>query len=55
MSSEYDADYVAHLLDDAAEYNLTWEVVMSALQYMKQDPTASEFDAIVYGYNEWVK
>jgi hypothetical protein len=39
----------------AKEYNLEVEVVWSALQAMKADPTQTVEEAIQEGLNEWMK
>lgn len=46
---------IQQLIELSDEYGLTTEVVYSALQYMKEDPTLSIEEAITHGYNEWVK
>lgn len=42
-------------LDQAQQYGLTTEVVYSALTYLKQHPTMSVEDAILFGLEDWVK
>lgn len=42
-------------IKDAAVHGLEVEVVTFALLAMQADPTLSVSDAIISGYNEWVK
>ena len=48
-------DIVEHVLRDAEDFGLTAEVVTWALKYMKENPRLDISDAIVLGYEEWVK
>lgn len=47
--------YIANVLEWSQEYNMVPEVIWSALQAMKQDPSISIQEAMLYGYNEWIK
>lgn len=55
MDITYEMNMIEQMLDEANEYGLLTEVVLYSLKAMKEDPKISEFDAIVFGYNEWVK
>jgi len=50
-----DIHYIDSLLDEAAEFGLMSEVVLTALQSMKQNPNLTIQQAIQIGYDEWVK
>lgn len=52
---QYDIMFIESLLDEAVEFDLVPEVVFYALTAMKENPSLSETDAIVIGYNEWIK
>lgn len=47
--------HASTLLEEAAEAGLIAEVVVWALMAMKEDPAISVDDAIIVGYNEWIK
>lgn len=47
--------FIESLLDEAVECNLLSEVVFFALKAMKEQPTLTESEAIILGYNEWIK
>lgn len=46
---------VATRLHLAEQYGLVAEVVVWALKAMKEDPTLMYDEAIMIGYNEWIK
>lgn len=46
---------VQGLLYQALDFDLEVEVVYSALQAMKDNPSLSPVDAMHIGFNEWVK
>lgn len=48
-------DIVEHVLHEAEDFGLTAEVVTWALKYMKENPKLDISDAIILGYEEWVK
>jgi len=48
-------EYVNEVLEQAKEWGLEAEVVLCALNYMKQTPALSIEDAITFGFEEWVK
>ena len=48
-------DIVSIFIRDAQKYDLVPEVVLFALNYMKQNPESSIEDAMNYGYWEWIK
>jgi hypothetical protein len=50
-----DMDKIRVCLDESSENMLEAEVVYSALKYMKENPDKSISDAIISGYNEWIK
>lgn len=47
--------YIENVLEWSQEYNMVPEVIWSALQAMKQDPSISIQEAMYHGYNEWIK
>ena len=53
--SATDLDIVYTFLKDAEKYGLTTEVVLYALYYMRENPNSLVDEAMVYGYDEWVK
>lgn len=48
-------EYVNEVLSQAKEWGLEAEVVLCALNYMKETPALSIEDAITFGFEEWVK
>ena len=54
MSHE-DLEIISWYITEADNYGLVPEVVLFALNYMKQHSETSVIDAINYGYNEWIK
>lgn len=48
-------DIVSVFIDGASQYGLVPEVVLFALNYMKQFPESSVEDAMSHGYYEWIK
>lgn len=52
-SSEQDLQSVQEALMDAAAHDLEAEVVLSALKYIRENPTASIEDAMQHGLKEW--
>lgn len=48
-------DVVEAVLLDARDFNLEAEVVTWALKYMKEHPEITISDAIMLGYDEWLK
>jgi len=42
-------------LKNASQYDLQVEVVIYALQYMKENPSLTVEQAITMGYDEWIK
>jgi hypothetical protein len=48
-------NYIANVLEWSQEDNMVPEVIWSALQAMKQDPSISIQEAMLCGYNEWIK
>lgn len=51
----HEMDVVSSYLVEASEYGLLTEVVFFALKAMKEDPSLTEAQAILIGYEEWVK
>lgn len=48
-------DVVEHILRESDDFGVTPEVVTWALKYMKENPNLDISDAIILGYEEWVK
>lgn len=48
-------EVINDVLTTAFKYNLTAEVILSALKYMKEDNSFSIIQALNYGLDEWVK
>jgi hypothetical protein len=48
-------DVVEHVLRESDDLGITFKVVTWALKYMKENPDLDISDAIVLGYEEWVK
>lgn len=48
-------DIVEHVLQEATDFGLGPEVVTWALKYMKENPHVDISDAIIAGYEEWLK
>lgn len=46
---------IQSLLQDSVDNGLETEVVMFALQYMKNHPDEPITSAMAYGYDEWIK
>lgn len=46
---------IDQMLDTALEYGLEVEVIYHALEYMKENPTATPAQAFALGVAEWVK
>ena len=46
---------VDRVIKNASGYGLEAEVVTFALKYMKENPQLSIVEAIIAGYEEWVK
>ena len=46
---------IVEKINAEGHYPLLPEVITWALKYMKEEPSLSISDAIIYGYNEWVK
>lgn len=42
-------------IKNASEYGLEAEVLVYALKYMKENPNLSIVEAVIAGYEEWVK
>lgn len=55
MITEQDLELIEALLSEADEYGLTGEVVAFSLKEMKENPSLSVSEAIIIGYNEWIK
>lgn len=53
--TDIDLSAIHKALKDAAFYGVEDEIVASALEYMKENPTISIPDAMQMGYDEWVK
>jgi len=51
----YELDVISSYLAEASEYGLLTEVVFFALKAMKADPSLTEAQAVLIGYEEWVK
>ncbi len=48
-----DLDAIGKVLHEAGQYGLTYEVVLSALLHMKNQPGSSIEDALVAAKAEW--
>jgi chorismate mutase len=48
-------DVVDHIIREANDFGLTTEVVTWALKSMKENPKQDISDAIIAGYDEWLK
>jgi hypothetical protein len=46
---------IGNVIKQSSGFGLEAEVVAFALEYMKQNPTLSIVEAILYGYEEWIK
>jgi hypothetical protein len=51
----YDMSIIFETLTQAKQHNIETEVVTWALKYMKDNPQLSIAEAIIEGYNEWIK
>lgn len=56
-SSESEMQSISNVLfcEEIRVHNLLTEVIWSACNFLKDNPTASIEDAMDYGYNEWIK
>lgn len=43
------------MLQEANEFGLLTEVVVTSISYAQENPDASIEDCLSYGFNEWVK
>lgn len=48
-------DVVEHIIREANDFGLTTEVVTWALKSMKENPKQDISDAIIAGYETWIK
>ena len=46
---------VQRFIDESNEYGLLTEIITTALQYMKDDPSLEVHQAMALGFNEWIK
>ena len=46
---------ISQMLDNAIEFGMEVEIIYSALEYMKKNPSASPAEAFALGVSEWVK
>ena len=53
--SDRDLDNIHRTLRKSNSYNLTTEVVWSALTAIRDNPDITTLQAMEIGYNEWVK
>ncbi len=54
-STRSSLNLIDSLLTDAQKYRLEAEVVYWALKYMQENPTLTIDDAIIMGYEEWIR
>lgn len=54
MNSE-EVKVAKNAIKNASEYGLEAEVIVYALKHMKENPNLSIIEAIMAGYEEWVK
>ena len=53
--TQEELDQIDVLLAEAKKYGLEWEVINSAIQYLRESKDQSVAAAFKYGYNEWIK
>lgn len=53
--NQKDLDYIDYLLTLTRDHKLEAEMIYSALQEMKNDPSLGIVEAIQLGYDEWIK
>lgn len=46
---------IESVLEDARDFRLDAEVVLYAMMYMRDNPDCQISEAMIAGYNEWVK
>lgn len=46
---------IDNILQEAKKWQLEWEVINSAVQYLKENRQANVTEAFRYGYYEWIK
>lgn len=52
---QLDTDIIVKTLEDASNEDMLFEVVTTALKYMKDDPSLEISEALAYSYNDWIK
>ena len=55
MINADDLEYVESLLNEADEYGLTAEIVVAAMEEVRNNPSISIKEAITSGFVEWIK
>jgi hypothetical protein len=55
MEPREQMEVISNQLDKALEFGLETEVIYYALQYMKENPTATPAEAFILGVTEWIK
>lgn len=53
--TQEELDQIDVLLANARKHGLEWEVINSAIQYLRESRDQSVSAAFEYGYNEWIK
>jgi len=53
--TQEELDQIDVLLAEAKKHGLEWEVINSAIQYLKSSTDQSVAAAFEYGYSEWIK
>lgn len=46
---------IDHILHEAKKFQLEWEVINSAVRYLKENRKANVTKAFRYGFYEWIK
>ena len=46
---------IENILDEARDFKLDAEVVLYAMMYMRDNPGCQISDAMIAGYEEWIK
>lgn len=55
MNLEEEFKVTKNAIKNASEYGLEVEVIVYALKFMKEDPNLSIVEAVIAGYEEWIR
>tara|TARA_R110000851_G_scaffold152638_1_gene294401 strand:+ start:289 stop:456 length:168 start_codon:yes stop_codon:yes gene_type:complete len=55
MITQQDLEQIEEILMEVSSYGLRIEVKAYADDYQKDDPDLTRLDAIIMGYNDWIK